>query len=126
MTPQEAWSGEKPTVSLLKVFGCVTYAQILEAKRKKLDDHRKKCIFIGYNDTSKAYKVYNPIINKVTMSRDVILSENETWTWSENKADKNVLVEEPEEGQHYQQELPNTPTSEASSSNDTENLSPNE
>jgi hypothetical protein len=98
MTPQEAWSGEKPTISHLRVFGCVAYAQILKAKRKKLDDHEEKCIFIGSSETSKAYKIYNPITNKDAVSRDVIFSENEAWTWSENEADKNVLVEGPEEG----------------------------
>jgi hypothetical protein len=57
------------------------------------------------------------------VSRDVIFIENEAWTWSENEADENVLVEESEEGKHQQQEQPNTLTSEASSSNDSENLS---
>jgi hypothetical protein len=94
-----------------------------ETKRIKLDNHREKCIFIGYSETSKAYKVYNPVTNKVVISRDVIFSENEAWTWSENKADENVLVEESEEGQQQQQEQSNTPISEASSSNDSENLS---
>jgi hypothetical protein len=69
-----------------------------ETKRIKLDDHREKCIFIGYSETSKAYKVYNPVTNKVVISRDVIFSENEAWAWSENKADENVLIEESEEG----------------------------
>jgi Reverse transcriptase (RNA-dependent DNA polymerase) len=123
MTPQEAWSGEKPTISHLRVFGSVAYAQIPEAKRKKLDDREKKCIFISNSETSKAYKVYNPVTNKVVVSRDVIFSENEAWTWPENETNENVLVEESEEGQQQQQEQPNTPTSEASSSNDSENLS---
>jgi transposase InsO family protein len=123
MTPQEAWSGEKPTISHLRVFGCVAYAQIPEAKRKKLDDREEKCIFIGNSETSKAYKVYNSVTNKVVVSRDVIFSENEAWTWPENETNENALVEESEEGQQQQQEQPNTPTSEASSSNDSENLS---
>jgi hypothetical protein len=76
MTPQEAWSGEKPAVSHLRVFGCVAYAQIQKAKRKKLDDHGEKYIFIGYSETSKTYKIYNPITNKFVVSRDVIFSEN--------------------------------------------------
>jgi hypothetical protein len=100
----------------------VAHAQILEAKRKKLDDRGEKYIFIGYSETSKAYKVYNPITNKVMVSRDVIFNKNEAWTWSKNEANENVLVEESEEGQQ-QQEQPNTPTFEASSSNDSENLS---
>jgi hypothetical protein len=90
MTPQEAWSGEKLTVSHLRVFGCVAYVQILEAKRNKLDDCGEKYIFVGYSVTSKAYTVYNLVTNKVVVSRDVIFNENEAWTWSENKTDENV------------------------------------
>jgi hypothetical protein len=38
ITPQEAWSGFKPSVSHLKVFGSVAYAHIPDQKRVKLDD----------------------------------------------------------------------------------------
>jgi uncharacterized protein YuzE len=76
----------------------VAYAQIQEAKRKKLDDHEEECIFIGYSETSKAYKVYNPVTNKIVVSKYVIFSENKAWTWFKNEADENVLVEESEEG----------------------------
>ena len=36
-TPYEAWSGRKPAVNHLKVFGCVTYAHIPKEERRKLD-----------------------------------------------------------------------------------------
>jgi hypothetical protein len=75
MTPQDAWSGYKPSVAHLRIFGCVAYAQVLEAKRRKLDDRGEKFIFVGYNEESKAYKLYNPLTNKVVVSRDVIFSE---------------------------------------------------
>ena len=53
MTPQEAWSGYKPSVSHLRIFGFIAYAQVPETKRKKLNDHGEKNIFIGYSDESK-------------------------------------------------------------------------
>ncbi|KAL4366274.1 hypothetical protein GQ457_05G025610 [Hibiscus cannabinus] len=40
-TPQEAWSGQKPTVSHLKVFGSVAYAHIPDQRRTKLEDKSK-------------------------------------------------------------------------------------
>lgn len=61
MTPQESWSRYKPSVGHLRIFGCIAYAQIPESKRKKLDDHGEKCIFVGYSEESKAYKLYNPL-----------------------------------------------------------------
>lgn len=78
VTPQDAWSGHKPSIKHLKVFGCIAYAQIPKEKRKKLDDRGEKCIFIGYSENSKAYKLFNPITNKVIISRDVIFDEDAT------------------------------------------------
>ncbi|CAO2836221.1 unnamed protein product [Amaranthus hypochondriacus] len=92
MTPQEAWSGEKPNVEHFRVFGCIAYAQIPEAKRKKLDDRGEKCIFIGYSSQSKAYKLYNPISGKLIESRDVIFSEGESWKWDDQEKEKEKIV----------------------------------
>jgi len=44
-TPQEAWSGHKPTLSHLKVFGRVAYTHVLDQRRTKLDDKSKKCVY---------------------------------------------------------------------------------
>jgi hypothetical protein len=46
-TPYEAWHGQKPAVSHLKTFGCVTYANDL-GQLRKLDDCGKPDVFIGY------------------------------------------------------------------------------
>ena len=42
MTPQEAWIGYKPSVSHLRIFGCIAYAQVPKTKIKKLDDRGEK------------------------------------------------------------------------------------
>jgi transposase InsO family protein len=98
MTPQEAWSGYKPSVAHLRIFGCVAYSQVPESKRKKLDDRGEKCIFLGYSEESKAYKLYNPLTKKLVVSRDVIFDEERVWSWSdEKKAKEQQLLEEPEE-----------------------------
>ncbi|KAF8378886.1 hypothetical protein HHK36_030235 [Tetracentron sinense] len=107
-TPQEAWSGYKPSVSHLKIFGYIAYAQVPEAKRKKLDDRSEKCIFIGYSEESKAYKLYNPLTNKVVVSRDVIFSEEETWNWDkEEKIKENQIEIEEQEADHGEQNQEN-------------------
>lgn len=79
MTPQEAWTGFKPTVGHLRTFGCVAYSHIPEQKRNKLDEKSEKTIFIGYSDRSKAYKLYNPITKKTIVSRDVVFEEGKGW-----------------------------------------------
>ena len=83
--PEEAWSGHKPSVTHLRVFGCVAYAKILYARRRKLDDKSEKCIFVGYGERRMGYKLYNPITKKVIMSRDVIFEEDKSWEWNDDK-----------------------------------------
>jgi hypothetical protein len=47
-TPEEMFSGKKPEVSHLKIFGCPVFVHIPKEKRTKLDPSRKKGIFVGY------------------------------------------------------------------------------
>ena len=55
-TPEEVFLGDKPEVSHLRIFGFPVYIHIPKEKRTKLDPYGK-CIFIGYNDTSKDYQI---------------------------------------------------------------------
>ena len=48
---------------------------MLEEKRTKLEDKSQKYILQGYLENSSGYKHYNPITNKVVMSRDVEFDE---------------------------------------------------
>ena len=59
MTPHELWSGKKPLVSHLKVFGCNAFVHVPKEKRSKLDEKAVKCIFIGYKEGMKGYKIWD-------------------------------------------------------------------
>jgi hypothetical protein len=48
-TPQEARCG--------RVFGCIAYAKIPDASRTKLEAKSVKCLFLGYCEGSKAYRL---------------------------------------------------------------------
>ena len=74
-TPYERWWSEKPDVSNLKVFGCTAYVHIPAEKRKKLDSKSMKCIFMGYPDGTKGYKLFDPEKKMMCRSRDVIFDE---------------------------------------------------
>jgi len=65
MTPEEKFTGKKPNVSLLKVFGCITYVHVPEENRSKLDPKVEKCIFIGYFFKQKGYRCFNPSTRKL-------------------------------------------------------------
>ena len=59
MTPHEAWSGSKPNVKHLRVFGCMAYSHIPKDERLKLDSKAKQCILLGYGSTTKGYRLYD-------------------------------------------------------------------
>jgi hypothetical protein len=71
-TPHEVWTGKKPSVQHLRVFGCDSYVHIPKENRSKLDKKAEKCIFIGYKDGVKGYKIWNPETKKTVYSRDVV------------------------------------------------------
>ncbi|KAK2404675.1 putative mitochondrial protein [Trifolium repens] len=85
--PEEVWSKVKPSVSHLKVFGSFCYKHIPDVKRKKLDDKSEAMILVGYHRTG-AYRLYNPITDKVEISRDVKVIENDNWDWKQKSASK--------------------------------------
>ena len=76
ITPYECWYKEKPDVSNIKVFGCKSYVHIPDQKRGKLDKKSIPCIFVGYPDNSKGYKLYNPESKQMVRSRDIIFLED--------------------------------------------------
>jgi len=71
-TPQELWMGKKPSLSHLSIFGCDAYLHVPKEKRTKLDSKSEKCIFIGYKDGLKGYKLWSSIIRKVVYNRDMV------------------------------------------------------
>ncbi|MCO5547846.1 hypothetical protein L7F22_001298 [Adiantum nelumboides] len=75
ITPYESWYDKKPSVSYLRVFGCLAYAHISQQLRGKIDDKAVKCIFVGYSSGSKGYRLYNPATNKIFESHDVIFAK---------------------------------------------------
>lgn len=46
-TPFEAWYRFKPSLSFLKVFGCVCFVHISQVKRDKLETKATTGIFVG-------------------------------------------------------------------------------
>ena len=88
MTPEEAWSSHKPSVNYLRIFGCVAYTKIPEAR--KLDDKGEKYILVRYGDRTMGYKLYNPITRKVIMSRDMTFEEEEAWKWNQDEVVKDT------------------------------------
>lgn len=72
------WTGIKPSISHLRIFGSLCYRHIPDQKRQKLDDKSEPMILIGYNPTG-SYKLFNPVTKKILYSRDVHFDEAGFW-----------------------------------------------
>jgi hypothetical protein len=59
-TPYELWTGRKPSLRHLCVWGCHTEAKVFNPNIGKLDPKTVSCHFIGYPDRSKGYWFYCP------------------------------------------------------------------
>lgn len=84
ITPQEAWSGVKPSVEHFRVWGSIAHALIPDVKRGKLDDKSTTCVLFGFSEESKGYRLYNPLTKKIIVSRDVVFEETKSWNWEED------------------------------------------
>jgi len=59
-TPYELWTGRKPSVNHLRVWGSPAEAKVFNPNIGKLDPKTVSCHFIGYPEKSKGYRFYCP------------------------------------------------------------------
>ena len=89
-TLEEAWSGFKPSVDHFRVFGCISHVHFPDCKRTKLDDKSVNCVLLRISEESNAYRLYDPISQKIMVSRDVVFDEDNSWNW--DKGHENVVL----------------------------------
>src|SRR5450755_1321855 len=88
-TPYEKARNEKPDVSHFRVFGSLAYTHVPKEKRTKLMSHTNLGVFVGYTDTTRLVRIYNPASRTVKEYRDVVIDETKRW---------NDRLKEPNEG----------------------------
>lgn len=77
ITPEQRFTKTKPGVDNLKIFGVIAYLHIPRESRSKLDSKTLRCLFVGYDEHSKAYRVFDPVKRKLYISRDVVIDESQ-------------------------------------------------
>ena len=82
--PEEYWTRRKPILSHLRIFGSLCYKHIADVRRKKLQDKSESMILVGYHDTDSK--------KRIEVSRDVLVCENESWNWEEQKSRVGNLI----------------------------------
>ncbi|OMO87137.1 Integrase, catalytic core [Corchorus capsularis] len=75
-TPFEMLFGKKPEYDHLRVFGCLVYAHDNSKRGDKFSERGKPCVFVGYPNGQKGYRVYDLKEKKFYTSRDVTFFEN--------------------------------------------------
>ena len=68
----------------------MAYAHVPDQRRTKLEDKSQTYIFIGYDEKTKGYMLFDPISKKVIVSRDVRINEASKWDWNNSTE---VIVE---------------------------------
>ncbi|GBO17322.1 Retrovirus-related Pol polyprotein from transposon TNT 1-94 [Araneus ventricosus] len=70
-TPFQKLIGKKPTVKHFQTFGQKAFALNKQPQKGKFDARSTECIFIGYSDENRVYRLFDSQTNKVITSRDV-------------------------------------------------------
>ena len=89
-TLKELWSGRKPSMRYLHIWGCPT--RVLKKKPDKLEAKTKVCMFLGYSKETNGYLFYNHKGNKVFVSTHAKFLED-NYVNNFNPRNKVVLVE---------------------------------
>jgi hypothetical protein len=70
-TPFEDWRSLEPKVTHFHIFGSCAWAKIPSEKRKALDPHSIDCIFVGYLDNVKGYRLIDPSTDRLIIECSV-------------------------------------------------------
>ena len=74
-TPMELWSGRKPNMRYLYIWGCP--AHMLKGKLDKLEPKLEVCLLVGYPKETRDYLFYSHKDNKVFVSVNAKFLEND-------------------------------------------------
>lgn len=75
ISPHERLYRIPPDYSSLRVFGCTCFVMCHSVDRGKIDRRSIMCVFLGYSDTQKGYRCYDPLSRKLYVSRNVVFLE---------------------------------------------------
>ena len=75
-TPYELWKDKKPNISYFKVFGCKCFILNTKDNLGKFNPKSDVGIFLGYSNSSKAYRIYNKRILVVEEFMHVTFDES--------------------------------------------------
>ncbi|KAH9763082.1 Integrase catalytic domain-containing protein [Citrus sinensis] len=102
-TPYELWKDRKPNIGYFKVFGCKCFVLNTKDNHGKFDPKSDVAIFLGYSNSSKAYRVYNKRTLVVEESMHVTFDESYPSSTEKVIVDDNAEEEQQEEASNDNQ-----------------------
>ncbi|KAK8589956.1 hypothetical protein V6N12_024343 [Hibiscus sabdariffa] len=103
-TPYEIWTGKRPSMSFMKIWGCQAYVK--HQMSIKLEPRSHKCIFVGYPKETKEYYFFNSKENKVFVARTGVFLEKEFLSSKRDR--RNIELEEVQQQQVTEPEVEQT------------------
>ncbi|KAD5802269.1 hypothetical protein E3N88_13629 [Mikania micrantha] len=106
-TPYELWTGRKPSLRYMKVWGCLAEAKLYNPFLKKLDMKIVTCYFIGYPDHSKGYRFYCPThVTRIVETKHAHFLEDPKVSGSSENPDSDLQEVQDAGGRHSSTNLP--------------------
>ncbi|GJT47209.1 zinc finger, CCHC-type containing protein [Tanacetum coccineum] len=84
-TPYQMWTGYKPSIGHIRVFGCVAHVKLVSGHLLKLDNKSKLLVHLGVETGTKAYRLFDPDTGSIRVSRDVFFYEDRPWQWGKSE-----------------------------------------
>ncbi|XP_022859302.1 uncharacterized protein LOC111380069 [Olea europaea var. sylvestris] len=75
-SPFKKLYGYTPNYSLFRVFGCTCFVLRPHVERSKLSSRSAICVFLAYGGGKKGYHCFDPITQKLYVSRHVVFLEH--------------------------------------------------
>ncbi|KAK8636264.1 hypothetical protein V6N13_004968 [Hibiscus sabdariffa] len=100
-TPHEMWTGKRPSMSFMKIWGCKAYVK--HQMSTKLEPKSHKCTFVGYPKETKGYYFYNHKENKVFVARTGVFLEKDFLSSKDDR--RNIELEEVQQQQDTEPEV---------------------
>ncbi|KAL4018723.1 hypothetical protein IC575_022343 [Cucumis melo] len=76
ISPFERLYGTPPNYSNLKVFGCACFVLLQPHEHTKLEPRARLCCFLGYGTEHKGFRCWDPLSNRLRISRHVTFWEH--------------------------------------------------
>lgn len=90
LTPHEMFYNVRPRLDHLRVFGARGFVFVDQSKRKKWDAKAHHCIFLGYADGTKGYRVWDAEDEKLVVTRTISLNERSPESFVTKQGEQDV------------------------------------